>query len=462
MPDTTVTIIVRGNFATLSPPLAVVEEVLSHRRHQVSFPRGRAAWRRSTILMCDTSPHDQFIPAGSVPRIVSLLESHGYEVHVQDQRRALPEHQPDTRFIAGLGGKELAIAQSVAGTHGGFLRFRNEQEMLLAAGVIARVYHSAQVLAAAATKAQCKLVHVAIGHWTSWSVGRVGSGYWPGLKQVAIATLPKLQTHQYDDWHVVLLPFAESSILTTRIQPCWRARDQLVFALSTSQGEISPRLMLRLEEEAGPVIYDSVPRPLSVSVHFCPAVGAANQCAGTALQRKRALIWVNNARNALIARVAEAVADRDGERLGELQLPDVTWPAPVPLSPSLPVVLVESPEHARELAHLMPGWTVRAAVGQDRGTATLCALPATTRGLIATHLAALSIPLGPNQIVIRADGGPHDLQLAAFDRRSAWAPTMLIDFYDLDGGQLTEDSDSRIAMYRARGWTVLLPTAARL
>src|ERR1035437_6885280 len=75
------------------------------------------------------------------------------------------------------------------------------------------------------------------------------------------------------------------------------------------------------------------------------------------LRRKRQAVWHNAKRNALIAKVATGFAARHIESLWDcgLLLDAKKLPQRVPW-PTWTVVLVESPEHGRDIQRLLPQW----------------------------------------------------------------------------------------------------------
>jgi hypothetical protein len=140
-----------------------------------------------------------------------------------------------------------------------------------------------------------------------------------------------------------------------------------------------------------------------------------------ALGRKRALYWRNGPRNDFLAAVARAVVAGRRTTPPRPVYPE-SWP--MPRKPAVAVV-VESPEHGRELLRRLPGWRLRAAAG--------CTYPEAAEsgngvGIVATE-SYLAESGASAHVLVRATGtgGPLDL-------RGLTAPTgeglRVLDFED--------------------------------
>ncbi len=127
---------------------------------------------------------------------------------------------------------------------------------------------------------------------------------------------------------------------------------------------------------------NTIPAQLFVCDAPLPAVG---HCDGP-LDRKRKTVWHNEPRNNLVAALATGFADRQIELLWGcgllLDQETLAWPAPWP---TWTAVLVESPEHGRQLQALLPAWRLVHAVG---GSA---ALDAPQLGLQAAHRTIITL-----------------------------------------------------------------------
>src|SRR3954451_25174959 len=83
----------------------------------------------------------------------------------------------------------------------------------------------------------------------------------------------------------------------------------------------------------------------------CAVAGAA-----PALGRKRTLYWHNRVRNEYVAAVAKAVVEGERAALRQVGLRNRDGRLLKDVDRTKIAVLVETPEHARKLIPLLPGW----------------------------------------------------------------------------------------------------------
>lgn len=150
-----------------------------------------------------------------------------------------------------------------------------------------------------------------------------------------------------------------------------------------------------------------VPRASPVRVVICDgpplAPPAAESAVPAALDRKRITIWQNEARNGLIAEIAEASAERRIEPLWEngLLLDDAEFPIAEP-GPGWVAVLVESLEHARALSSLLPDWAVLAGT-PDAAIGDL-GMEGQYRSIITVVRAYPIVPFAPDVLIVALGG----------------------------------------------------------
>jgi hypothetical protein len=196
------------------------------------------------------------------------------------------------------------------------------------------------------------------------------------------------------------------------------------------------------------------------------------QLGGIQLQRRG--LWHNAVRNRKLVRIADAFAKGDQDKLVQMLGKAVGIPA----NPASVVLLVQTVEHALELAQQLPGW--RVAAGSSLNEEGL-----TAEQIARLHPAPDPFRVGPLRaiataavlerwdlrnidVLVRADGGiglpplsPWQLGVAA-DRPVR--PLLLIDCHDQHHPLLRRQSRARLQAYEERGWNApgIDPVQARV
>lgn len=179
------------------------------------------------------------------------------------------------------------------------------------------------------------------------------------------------------------------------------------------------------------------------------------------LIRKRCHLWHNEKRNQQIATIAESFADGNWDRLTAC---GITVDAiqqqrqAIGQHPHI-AILVESPEHARSLRRVLPGW--RMATGRRLADQHLPTFPLDAQRVIITQARARAAGLAAD-VIIRADGtgqgwskdyGPH----WGFNGDNL----IIVDLQDAFDMRARDSGYSRLADYRDRGWDVIELTACQ-
>jgi hypothetical protein len=176
------------------------------------------------------------------------------------------------------------------------------------------------------------------------------------------------------------------------------------------------------------------------------------------LERKRRTLWSNLGRNKIIAAVAQALTRGRLKELCRLGVP--LWVRNrIRQYPDRKIaVLVESTEHAQELAALLPGWMVRSAV-PGKGVAA-CETKVSRRGAARTGAILTQTYAGLHgleaDILIRATGGCGKLPLDDFaPEEGARSVSLLVDLDDVWDEQAKQDTMLRRRFYWDEGWRMI-------
>jgi hypothetical protein len=173
------------------------------------------------------------------------------------------------------------------------------------------------------------------------------------------------------------------------------------------------------------------------------------------LARKRELYWHNSARNPVIAALARAIAANDQEYLQILRLPARYLPILRRRGGQRVAVLVESPEHGRELKSMLKDWPLLIdqvdahlrdrQKSQSSETVMVTTAYAARRGLKV-------------DVIIRATGTEWGLCIKRFpprQRKTGPKEIVVIDFADQAPAPAKADTERRIAGYKRQGMSVV-------
>jgi hypothetical protein len=169
--------------------------------------------------------------------------------------------------------------------------------------------------------------------------------------------------------------------------------------------------------------------------------------------------WTHDARNDGIAAMVKAVQQQDVPRLWECGLMPAIEGHLESKSHLRVAVLVESPQHGRELLRRLPGWKLTDAV-PVKGTATQGRFDPFPEWpcdqTIITHVAAANMEQDEEidvDILVRADGSEHPLGTTKFPpRRVDGQQVLLIDVADDFDDEARAATRRRLSHYVERGW----------
>jgi hypothetical protein len=190
-------------------------------------------------------------------------------------------------------------------------------------------------------------------------------------------------------------------------------------------------------------------------VAFLPFQQDRQPIGKTALERKREAIWHNPDRNAYIVDLVRAIQSNDQQWLARIPC----WQTLASVNPLEEgeaysvAVLVESPEHARELQRQMPDWNVLIA---ENGSTIGWPDGQPLHRVILTERAAQNLLLVDTDVLIRATGGqtPFPVREARHDQVAQEAMAIL-DIADEGCAQMHSDTRQRRADYVGHDWHVV-------
>lgn len=174
-----------------------------------------------------------------------------------------------------------------------------------------------------------------------------------------------------------------------------------------------------------------------------------------ALEYKRAAYWHSAERNNLLAKIAQSCAECDLAALGNQGLLLTENQFPVPNHQFMTVaLLVESPEHGRELAQRLPEWWFRHCVENQvdphQGKVRRNMQLRTIDTLFFAHGCSIYDP----DILIVA-GSNWAPVLSSYSGCAHQRRRIVIDLADDCDERAQQETRRRLNAYRFRGWNVL-------
>jgi hypothetical protein len=256
---------------------------------------------------------------------------------------------------------------------------------------------------------------------------------------------------------MLLVPWAEeslgakaaSAIAGTEIETCVPR----TYAIVTPGRRRDERMMLQLESLAGPILA-CVAKPRSPVMALFVDVKSESQALGSAspLESKRAIYWHNDARNRQIAAIADAAAAGDQDALCRQLGVDVELERISGYRPPRVAVVVEAVEHARQLAALLPDWTICAATKEHDANE---GAHQDRRIVSAVYAAEHRVKA---ELLIRASGGEGLVRAKGFPPAAEYGytppPVLLIDFADQFAKPAAASARRRARVYRRAGMQV--------
>ena len=404
--------------------------------------------------------------AGHVPRVVAHLQQRGYAVQVIDETRI---GAPVNAKLVGSKQLSTAARELLAAVHGkagGQIVVTNHRQAAGAVKLLCRLYPESQTLVISKNQAENERLYRRVGPFKNRPVV-----CYPELqfkrRQIMFCPQPPLGWINQDEWQQILVVGQEAGLALNTLERALRSRQRLRFCIRTD-GRLDSQALLRLEAAFGPVIYrvrpakaepeaivDLLPAPLeSYAINDSPQTGRrrrrARQTQGQSWHRQRQHLWYSRRRNQFIAGLAQALIGKDKAMLETFALTD-----PELLLTNMKYgirILVETPEHGRQLQRLLPAWELFDArpCAEDREVAIHYSIAHLCPAIVTFAQAARDgLSAG---VILRVDG-------TATPWQRSWSPQSPQPFSILD---LTDDFDPeattswrrRLTAYRLQGWTI--------
>lgn len=352
------------------PHVAIIDPIesvayLLTRRLRTFAADAEHGYRERTQKECVAALRGEQIvfSAGYLPRVVKHLEDDGYEVDVDDRRPTVKDLGASRSVREAASGRHRDWLEAVRDQPLGQIEIRHEQDALAFCVLVAKYFPDCRVVVALPSKELVYKYADGLGRELAEGVDARASNF----KISKVVTRVSVSTYTYirkdRRFDILLLPHAQSLL---DVDPLYRVLMQ--------HRDVARRYVLvphnrkrdaydewQLEEIAGPVLCSPVrQRPLIAAMLPVPKcrIGRATTPEG----RKRQLFACNEVRNGWIAGLATALTKNPEKTTTALLDSRIAFNVAARRNVQV-AVLVESAEHARQLAGLLPHW--RLCVGRD-------------------------------------------------------------------------------------------------
>lgn len=416
-------------YVTVSPSVEVLREQFRYPERRFDLgENGNILETVEEVTMTVVLPGGELVlPAGLLNRALWTLRTHGIEFDLSDEIGDLPA--VDESVIVLAEPEDKSALQAVVDEPWGQIEIRRDEDRLRLCCEICGLFprsrfvvlvHNKRAVAEYAAELR-KALKEPVAMWKQ------------GRPRVTVALGQWMPTpHRCPE--ILLLPFAEKA---TGKETLWRMRGKRwsfrrVYAFRHVSRELDWYKRLHLEQYVGPVI-SSPRRPRkTVLAAMLPTPADRVTKYEVPLTLKRKVYWSNEKRNRWIAALGAAFARNPKKALQRIVGKRIK-PADLFSKRRCRVaILVESAEHARTLARLLPDW--RLAVDAD---ASRRGLPCNTKNLqyvIATTTYASKHSVRCD-VLIRATGTADALRMTRFPplltKRYSEPAVLLLDFADL-------------------------------
>lgn len=403
---------------------------------------------------CRRTEERLYFAAGLLSRVIGQLSEHGYETSVEYQASDRPSLTPCREYLQGLSARERRRLRPLVKKPIGQIEVSGEHDAVSIVAHVAQLYPTATIDICVATRAVAVACHRALQDLLD---ERVSLHAGPPAQQRRVAVGLPRQIRRGEPRDILILLTAEQltgTAVIDSLDTCG-ARYHRRYAIVSANRRPDEWRDLVLTAVTGPVISTCRWPRKGVTVVFVPAEGRRPQKTDTALGRKRAWYWRNSDRNKLIVDLARRFANKPKQLLAQLtgkrlELRQIAAAKKLKIA-----VLVESAEHARELARLLPTWRLETA-NQAARRGLPCNEDSPHAIVTETYAAKHRLQA---QVIIRATGTPSPLRIRSFPprlrRKEKDAHVLLIDFDDCFSPAALKCSARRHQQYVELGWTVL-------
>jgi hypothetical protein len=390
--------------------------------------------------------------AGLVPTIEAACHRAGYPVEVVDRTPPRGRVGLDHAAVAGLTDREADLVRGMAAHRRGLIEAGRLEDRVALVAAAARAFPEARIAVTSASRSAAVAFVDRLRARLDEPVALYHKhGHVLSPVRIQVCTWASLDEPGSD---IIVYADARDAMTMMYRDSLFPIDNRHVYGFVRPDRRLHPRDRLGLEALFGPVICrERTTAAVGVIFALVPEFAIPGSVVG--LERKRRAVWRNERRNAVVAGVAAALATGDAQALGRYGLACDELILDEADGGGLRVaIVVESPEHGRELARRLPDWSlVDATRPPTSGLLANCDndedLP---RKSILTMLGARRLDQLEVDVLVRGEGSPWPLELAWFPPRAGHAGAARVLLVDFDDGD--DAARRRLVDYEGRGWTV--------
>lgn len=387
------------------------------------------------------------VPVGLVAAVERELTGAKYQVTVE-HRGSASVVTADPAVLAAANGDDRRFLTAAANTSG-LVELDHGHQLLTRVAQLLDLFPAARVLVLVSDRVKLGGYVAALEEHLDAPVGRITRTRRIESPRCLVATYETVSLYRPAGPVVLAVPEAgRDPAGACRAVACATGVGR-VFAFAHDLRHFAADEVLMTAAVAGEVIRSAPVTSAPARVFVLPAPAITVPTTDSPLAHKRAAYWHNAVRNRLVADVARAVLANDMTALTALGFPISNGILPHTTSLPRVLVLVESPEHGRELMTLLPGWPLLTTATADTVASGLAP------GIIATvpYVASHAVP---PDVVVRATGGYGPLTVTGFPWPATFdqATPAVIDFDDGTYHLGRRHTNQRVTEYRHAGWAV--------
>lgn len=456
-----VTITVNGGLSQVRPACTeVLAPVLSY--EEVFFNHNRDGHLThavaSKVAYKQVGDHLEIV-TGCLERVIQRLTEAGHEVTVNDLGNcSLDPIQINPSALTDAEAIAPGLAKVLRDHRQGVLGCKDSRKADIV-GCLCLLFRPETIFIACKTNEAAQSMAAGLGHYLGGGVEAVQGLNWTSSCRVVCGTFQSLNRSNPTDWKVLVFADAREGIQATNNDALGDYRHHRLYALDNPQKRRSPEEQLRIEILAGAVIYRDRELPRQHTTEFVAAFLSHASSGGQALPNlrdRRTALWEDDRRNHAIAKVAQALAQREETPLWDHELVlDEQVIASLGPQPGV-VIVVDSVQHGEQLRRLLPDWQL--VHGQPRGDQTTpqgiaISTWGVPRNSIVTAVVANKLVCLDARIVIWASGGSFPFVPPILGRSRQ--TQLLIDVWDDGNPLLAADTRQRLEIYRSLGCRIL-------
>ncbi len=431
------------------PPgiLEIVVDALTYNRitHRLDGPHGidDEISPRMFAQVCKRGGGLLFFPAGLMERVVERLGRDGIGAQIVDQRRRSSRLARAKQYLDELPARDRRRLRTMLANPLGQVEVTDVADAIDVVGQLARIWPRGRIDICAATRRAVIECRNRLAEQLSKDVRLAVSGRVRRIGRILVGTSHMLPR---DDRRDILIVLDGGELWgLSAINRRWHgdAHYRRRFALVQRNRRNDSWRNFALQALTGPVISTGRRPRKQIARTYLLAEGKKPRRAGSRLTQKRERFWLNAARNKLVANMAVGLADNPDRALLEHMREHIVVGQLGTREDPRVAILVESAEHARELARLLPTWRIDTANEPARRNLTP---NIESPHAIVTETRAAKFGVDA-QIIIRAAGTSAPLKIRNFPprttREESGTHVLIVDVIDSLAERTTNSRSSK-------------------